>query len=159
MDEKDIIRKCHAILDAAGVPPAAGAPCNDKECFSHLTHRTHQIVEDRDKVLLRVCQMERVARNLADTLYETGKILRAAGDERGKPLMYIATNAHRECQIIKGEEPLPAAGEKLTEKRKDEDLEREEALLVSKKVICPCGSPGCMKLFDHRVDGSSGWVG
>jgi len=42
---KDILLRCHAILDRAEIPEAAGENCNDPECSSHLTHRLHALMD------------------------------------------------------------------------------------------------------------------
>jgi len=42
---KEIILRCHAILDRVGIPEAAGDACSDPECSSHLTHRLHALME------------------------------------------------------------------------------------------------------------------
>ena len=41
---KDIILRCHKILDRADVLGAERAPCDDPDCTSHLTHRLHELV-------------------------------------------------------------------------------------------------------------------
>ena len=50
----------HTILDAAGIPSAAGEACDDLACYSHLTHRTHRLVEQRDAALARAERAEEV---------------------------------------------------------------------------------------------------
>lgn len=70
-------------------------------------------------------EWEKLVHGAADTLYAIGKDLRSSGDGTGHDLMVIATNLHRQCQIIKGEEPLPVPGERLTEKRKCQHVFRD----------------------------------
>ena len=41
---KDIILRCHKILDRAEILGAERAPCDDPDCTSHLTHRLHDLV-------------------------------------------------------------------------------------------------------------------
>lgn len=41
---KDVIVRCHKILDRAGVLGAERAACDDPDCVSHLTHRLHDLV-------------------------------------------------------------------------------------------------------------------
>lgn len=60
-------------------------------------------------------EWEKLVRGMADRLYAIGKDGRAKGDANGEEFMMIATELHRRCQIIKGEEPLPAVGAKLTD--------------------------------------------
>lgn len=43
-------KRCHTLLDAAGVPSAAGAACNDSGCRSHLQHRIHTLIADRNRL-------------------------------------------------------------------------------------------------------------
>lgn len=70
---------------------------------------------------LQNSEWEKLVRAAADQLYALGKQLRG-GDEAatGKTIQVIATEMHRECGVIKGEEPLPHAGERLTEKPKSD---------------------------------------
>jgi len=58
---------------------------------------------------------EKAIRIFADDLYASGKKMRDQADteESGRTLQAIATNLHRLCRIQKGQEPLPAAGERL----------------------------------------------
>lgn len=58
---------------------------------------------------------EKMVRGIADRLYAVGKEWRDHGDaQAGDGMMEIATELHRRCKIVKGEKPLPAAGERLT---------------------------------------------
>lgn len=66
-----------------------------------------------DALLVRNRSWERLVRVAADQLYALGKQLRGKDDETGRTLQVMATELHRECQVIKGEEPLPHAGERL----------------------------------------------
>lgn len=99
--------------------------CREGECNETWEEDFGKMMDDRDSIktkldaaLLQVCDFEKLTRALADQFYEAGKTLRSCGDVRGEQYMGMATNAHRQCQIIKGEEALPAAGDQLTEKRK-----------------------------------------
>lgn len=58
---------------------------------------------------------ERAVRQFADELWREGKGLVEADPDKGKLLKVICTNLHRMCQVVKGEEPLPAPGSPLTE--------------------------------------------
>lgn len=71
----------------------------------------------RKEMNLRNGEWEKLVRAAADQVYALGKQLRG-GDEAatGMTLQVLSTEMHRECQVIKGEEPLPHAGERLTEK-------------------------------------------
>ncbi len=42
---RSIIIRCHEILDRGGASDAAGAPCDDPKCNSHLVHRVHELVD------------------------------------------------------------------------------------------------------------------
>lgn len=52
--ERDLKREvqnreaAHKILTSAGVASAAGAACDDPNCISRLTHRVHDLVDQRD---------------------------------------------------------------------------------------------------------------
>jgi hypothetical protein len=65
---------------------------------------------------LQIGEWEKLVRTTADQLYALGKQLRAEDAATGTTLQVISTELHRECQVIKGEDPLPHAGERLTEK-------------------------------------------
>lgn len=41
---KDVIVKCHEILDRAGVGDATHSKCDDMDCEYHLTHRLNELV-------------------------------------------------------------------------------------------------------------------
>lgn len=60
-DHKDIVEKCHKLFDAAGMASAAGASCDDPECFSHLIHRTHELISERDALKLQVSELQKEA--------------------------------------------------------------------------------------------------
>lgn len=47
---KDIIVRCHEILDRAGIDGAERKPCDDPACFSHLTHRLHEAVSQLARI-------------------------------------------------------------------------------------------------------------
>lgn len=46
---KKLVEDAHLILDASDIPKAAGVSCDRKDCQSHLQHRTHTLVEQRDE--------------------------------------------------------------------------------------------------------------
>ena len=83
--------------------------CSDQACEDAFDAPYQKVLKlERQNV-----EFEKLVRSLADDLYATGKALHSIRDASGHELMVIATNAHRQCQVIKGEQPLPAAGEKL----------------------------------------------
>lgn len=57
---------------------------------------------------------EEMVRGIADRLYDMGKDFRTKGDtDLGDGMMEISTELHRRCRIVKGQDPLPAAGERI----------------------------------------------
>lgn len=57
---------------------------------------------------------ESAVRKCADELWQEGKKVEKSDPARAELLKVICTNLHRMCQIVKGEEPLPAPGSQLT---------------------------------------------
>lgn len=112
--------------------------------------------EERDRLLLQNGEWEKLARGIADRLYAIGKAERAKGDEDGEEYMAIATELHRRCQIVKGEEPLPAVGERLTSGEHLASLKKtahesalgpemttmERILMEAVNEFCSCGGAG-----------------
>lgn len=112
--------------------------------------------DERDRLLLQTGEWEKLVRGMADRLYAIGKDARAKGDENGEEYMVIATELHRRCQIIKGEEPLPAAGERLTSGEHLTSLKKqshesalgtemtpmERILMEAVNEFCSCGGAG-----------------
>lgn len=94
---------------------------------------------------------EKLVRASADQVYTLGKQLRS-GDEAatGMTLQVLSTEMHRECQVIKGEEPLPHTGERLTDKRVDPspmvDAMKE---IEEKRKTEHCYSTYCSYLTDR----------
>jgi hypothetical protein len=41
---EELIAEAHKMLDAAKVPTATGAPCDDPKCQSKLLHRLHVLL-------------------------------------------------------------------------------------------------------------------
>jgi hypothetical protein len=75
-----------------------------------------------DAALLQVGEYKKLVRESADAIYATGKEVRAHNLGLSRGLMCLSTEMHRQVGILDGKEPLPAAGERLTEKRIDETV-------------------------------------
>jgi hypothetical protein len=52
--------RTHAILTRAGIPPAGGVACDDPQCETHLQHRTHLLVSERDALRAEVAGLTAV---------------------------------------------------------------------------------------------------
>lgn len=97
--------------------------CEDhglKNCDPYCA-KCYRLLRDKyDAALLQNGAWEKLVRAAADQIYAFGKQLRTTEEAAtGTTLQVLATEMHRECQVIKGdEEPLPHAGERLTEKPK-----------------------------------------
>lgn len=60
VDAQGNIDAVHRLLSAAGIPSAAGAVCADRGCKSHLMHRTHVLIAERDEALARLAQLQTI---------------------------------------------------------------------------------------------------
>lgn len=76
------------------------------------------LVSEVRRLNLQIVAWEKLVRAAADQVYALGKQLRVVDLASGQTLQVLSTEMHRECQVIKGEEPLPHAGERLREKPK-----------------------------------------
>jgi hypothetical protein len=88
---------------------------------------------------LQNSEWEKLIRSAADDLYAYGKTIRQhkRTDDPGHFIMGVATNLHRACGIINGEDhPLPLAGAKLTEKRKCALCESEAVGKIGAEPRC-----------------------
>jgi hypothetical protein len=92
------------------------AESNVKLCAQ--VERLLAVLEERDVLKLQNGAWEKLVRAAADQLYALGKHLRGEDAATGITLQVVSTELHRECQVIKGEDPLPHAGGRLTEKQK-----------------------------------------
>ena len=63
---------------------------------------------------LQIDEWRKLVRTSADAIYAAGKKYRERSGTKGRDLMVLATEMHRQVGILDGKEPLPAAGERLT---------------------------------------------
>lgn len=79
------IAAAHKIIDLAGIPPAAGEKCDDPDCFSHLTHRMHELIELLKEVTLSCEDREQDVKGLKEFIHRVhgtlDTVLHAASPE------------------------------------------------------------------------------
>lgn len=60
------VETVHKLMDEHGVPAAAGVSCNDPKCQTHLYHRVHEILAERDAADDRAVRAQQLAKLLSD---------------------------------------------------------------------------------------------
>lgn len=121
-------------------------------CVLHLTWVSRRIQQEVTATNLRNEEWEKLVRAAADQIYALGKQLRAIDLASGQTLQVLSTEMHRECQVIKGESPLPHAGERLTEKM------AEAPQICMAQTGCMGGTCGKLLPCDDHPPAGNPWA-